>query len=94
MRKSAAPIATAIAAASQLRPCSRGGKLTSLDGNTSEFSAPVAYSPPAVGGIALLPDVSDSLASNYVALAALAALALVALTAGAWYASRRWLRQG
>ncbi len=29
---------------------------------------------------------------NYVALAALAAAALVALTAGAWYARRRWLR--
>lgn len=34
-----------------------------------------------VGGIAELPDVSDSSAPNYIALAALAAL-----TAGAWYA--------
>jgi len=29
--------------------------------------------------------------SNYIALAALAAVALAALTAGAWYARRRWL---
>jgi hypothetical protein len=83
MRECAVPIATAIAAASQLRPCSRRGKVTSLDGNTSEFSAPAAYSPPAVGGIVLLPDVGDSLASNYVALAARTGLVVVALTAGA-----------
>jgi CSLREA domain-containing protein len=65
--------------------------ITDADDNTSEFSAPVAYSPP-VGGIAKLPDISDSSASNYIALAALAGLALVALTAGTWYARRRWLR--
>jgi hypothetical protein len=47
---------------------------------------------PAVGGIALLPDVSDSSPSNYIALAALAAVAVVALSAGARYARRRWLR--
>ena len=45
----------------------------------------------AVGGLAELPDVSDSSAPNYIALAALAAVAIVALTAGAWYARRRWL---
>jgi hypothetical protein len=44
-----------------------------------------------VGGIALLPDASGSSAPGYIALAALAATALVALTAGAWYARRRWL---
>jgi hypothetical protein len=43
---------------------------------------------PPVGGIAELPDVSDSAGRNYVALAALAAAALVAITAGAWYARR------
>jgi len=48
------------------------------------------YSPP-VGGIALLPDIGDSSASNYIALAVLAGLALVAVTAGARYARRRWL---
>ncbi len=48
--------------------------------------------PPPVGSIAELPDVSDSSAPNYIALAGLAAAALVALTAGAWYARRRWLR--
>ncbi|MGQ9573346.1 MAG: DUF7901 domain-containing protein [Chloroflexota bacterium] len=46
--------------------------------------------PPAVSGIAELPDISDSSASSYVALAALAGLMVVALTAGAWYARRRW----
>jgi hypothetical protein len=42
-----------------------------------------------VGGMAELPQVSDSSGPNYVALAALAAVALVALTAAAWYARRR-----
>jgi len=50
-----------------------------------------AIAPP-VGGIAQLPDVSDSPARNYIPLAGLAALAaLLALSAGAWYARRRWL---
>jgi hypothetical protein len=49
-----------------------------------------ATSPP-VGGIAELPDVSDSPARSYIAIAGLAAVALVAFTAGAWYARRRWL---
>jgi hypothetical protein len=44
---------------------------------------------PPVGGIAQLPDVSDSSGRSYIALAALGALALVALTAGGWYARRR-----
>ena len=42
-----------------------------------------------VGGIAALPDASDSAGRNYVALAALAAAALGALGAGGWYARRR-----
>ena len=45
-----------------------------------------------VGGTAKLPDSPGSSAPNHIALAALAAAALVALGAGAWYASRRWLR--
>jgi len=65
---------------------------TDSGGNTSEFSAPVAYSPPIpVGGIARLPDASASSARSYTALAGLAAAAVVALTAAAWYARRRWL---
>ena len=44
-----------------------------------------------VGGLAELPDVSDSSSPSYIALAGLAAAALVALSAGAWYARRRWL---
>jgi hypothetical protein len=47
---------------------------------------------PAVGGIAELPDVSDSSAAGYLAAAGLAAAALVALTTGGWYATRRRLR--
>jgi hypothetical protein len=45
-----------------------------------------------VGGIAVLPDVSDSSVANYIPLVGLAAAALVALTAGGWYAGRRRLR--
>jgi len=63
--------------------------ITDADGNTSEFSA---YSLPPVGGIAELLDVSDSSGRNYVAIAGLAAAALLALSAGGWYARRRWGR--
>jgi hypothetical protein len=45
-----------------------------------------------VGGIAELPGISDSSDRNHIALAGLAAAALLALTAGGWYARRRWLR--
>jgi hypothetical protein len=45
--------------------------------------------PPPVGGIAGLPDASDSSGPNYIALAGLTAAALVALGAGGWYARRR-----
>ena len=51
-----------------------------------------ACSPHAVGGIAELPDVSDSSAGKYMALAAGFAPVLLALTGGAWYARTRWLR--
>jgi hypothetical protein len=44
--------------------------------------------PPAVGGVAELPEVSDLTAVNYIGLAGLAAAA-AALAAGAWYARRR-----
>ena len=43
-----------------------------------------------VGGLAELPDVSDSSGSNYVALAGGIATALLALVAGTWYVRRRW----
>jgi hypothetical protein len=45
-----------------------------------------------VGGTAQQPDGSDSSSRNCIALAALAAAVLLALSAGAWYARRRWLR--
>jgi len=48
--------------------------------------------PRPVGGIAVLPDVSDSSGRSYIALAALAAAAVVALATGGWYARRRWTR--
>ena len=44
-----------------------------------------------VGGVAQLPDVSGSSGPNHLALAGVAAALLVALTAGGWYARRRWL---
>jgi hypothetical protein len=53
---------------------------------TASFPTPT---PPPVGGIAELPDVSGSSAPNYLALAGLAAAALVTLVAGGWYASGR-----
>jgi len=64
--------------------------ITHADGNTSEFSAPLAYYPP-VGGIAELPGASNSAGRNYVAVAlAGLAVALVAVGASGWYARRRW----
>ena len=79
--------------------------ITDASGNTSEFSPPTPYSPP-VGGIAELPDFagmsaeeggaptegSGWSAGSYAALAGGLAAAVLALTAGAWYARRRWLR--
>jgi hypothetical protein len=47
---------------------------------------------PAVGGLAELPDVSGSSGPHYAALGGGLAAALLALTAGGWYARRRWLR--
>ena len=52
-------------------------------GDACEFS---------VGGIAELPDISGSSGPDYPVLFALALGVLAALTAGAWYARRRWVR--
>jgi O-antigen/teichoic acid export membrane protein len=48
-----------------------------------------------VGGIAVLPDIAESGSSrpNCAVFAALAGAAVVVLTAAAWYARRRRLRQ-
>jgi len=68
---------------------SYAGNLVSGDANgrrdvfVHDRSAPV-------GGIAELPDISGRPAPDYTALAGLAAAALAALTAGAWYARRRF----
>jgi hypothetical protein len=59
--------------------------------NTGVLDWTAGTAVPPVGGIAVLPDVSDPAARDYVALAGLAAVALAALTAGAWWARRRWL---
>jgi len=72
--------------------------ITDANGNTSEFSAPVAYSPP-VGGIAEAPlsnaeasaDDHGSSAPNNVTLAGLGVGGALLLAAGGWYA-RRWRR--
>ncbi|MGQ9571671.1 MAG: hypothetical protein ACUVV3_00555 [Dehalococcoidia bacterium] len=52
-----------------------------------DWTASVSQGP--VGGIAVLPDIADSAARHYAALAALAAAALVVVTTGAWHARRR-----
>ena len=60
---------------------------------TEAFDLPPAcQDSEAVGGVAELPEVSGSSGANYIALAGLAAAALAALTAGTWYARRRWVR--
>jgi hypothetical protein len=46
-----------------------------------------------VGGTAQPPDGSDSSARNHIALAGLAAVALLALSAGGWYAGKRFSRR-
>lgn len=64
------------------------------DTGTLDWTATASFpTPPAVGGIAELPDVSDSSAASYLALAGLAAAALVALTTGGWYARGRFSRR-
>jgi len=73
--------------------------VTDASGNTSEFSSPVAYSPP-VGGIAefplLEPDAAlagpGSSSTPYAALVGAVVGGVVVLAAGGWYARRRWLR--
>ena len=45
-----------------------------------------------VGGLAELPEISGSSGPPYAALAGGLAAAVLALTAGAWYARRRWVR--
>ena len=60
------------------------------NGFADVFVDPEAPDP--VGGIAALPEVSNSTSRNYSALAGLAAAAVVALGVGGWYARRRWLR--
>ncbi|KPK21332.1 MAG: hypothetical protein AMJ76_02860 [Dehalococcoidia bacterium SM23_28_1] len=62
------------------------------DGEYAEVTTTddILISSVSVGGLAELPDVSDSSSRTYIALAGLAAAALVALGAGAWYTRRRW----
>jgi hypothetical protein len=67
--------------------------LVVLDDGSSRLSVRAAENlNPPVGGLAELPNVSDSSARNYIALAGLAAAAAVALAASGWYARRRWMR--
>lgn len=67
--------------------------LVVLDDGSSRLSVKAAENPvPPVGGMAELPNVSDSSGRSYAALAALATAAAIALAASGWYARRRWMR--
>ena len=69
------------------------GWITFSDDDPVEYGVVTSWSGPRpVGGMAELPDVAGSSGPNYAVLAALGAAALLALTAGAWYARRRWVR--
>ena len=72
-----------------------GARWEDVGGNDGQGRAYV-FSPPAVpvGGIARLPELSDSSSPNYIFLAGAVAAALLALIAGTWYARRRWLASG
>ena len=85
-----------------------GAPVEDVQGNENQGRAyvfsyappPTPTPPPGVGGIVELQDgssdlsahQSDMAAHSYAALAAGLAAAVLALTAGAWYARRRWLR--
>jgi hypothetical protein len=78
---------------------SQNGVLTEIAGPSGTTTpnqvdtAVVQYtSQAAVGGIAQIPDVSDSSAPHHIALAAAAAAGAIALTAGIWCARRRRAR--
>jgi uncharacterized delta-60 repeat protein len=60
-------------------------------GSVDVFQVQVQGASP-VGGVAELPDASNSSGENYLRLAALVALASLAIAAVAWHARRRWLR--
>jgi len=62
-----------------------------IAGYTTKVCCAVTGGGAPVGGVAQLPDASGPSGSNHLALAGLAAALLVALTAGGWYARRRWL---
>ena len=62
-----------------------------IDGYTTKVCCAVTAGGAPVDGVAQLPNASGPSGPNYLALAGLAAALLVALTAGGWYARRRWL---
>ena len=62
-----------------------------IAGYTTKVCCAVTGGGAPVGGVAQLPDASGSSGPNHLTLAGLAAALLVALSAGGWYARRRWL---
>ncbi len=84
------PLATSVTGQFPSETSAEGTFLLDLgDCQSPELTWTATTTPFAVGGVAELPNVSDSSAPNYPALAGLAAAALVALAAGGWYARRR-----
>jgi hypothetical protein len=62
-----------------------------IDGYATKVCCAVTAGGPPVGGVAQVPDASESSGPNHLAMAGAAAALLVALSAGGWYARRRWL---
>jgi hypothetical protein len=77
---------TSIAAAANGDPM-----ISYYGGSDRDLKFAIGFALP-VGGVAELPAAPGSPSPNHILLAGVTAAALLALSAGAWYAGRRWLR--